>query len=61
MAQLVYFVVYCRVLFNIGVAAGYIRLGLVVIVIADKILNRVFREKFAELRAQLCGKGFVVG
>ena len=61
MAQLIYFIVYCRILFNISVAARYIRFGLVVVVIRNKILLRILGEKLAELTAKLCGKGFIVG
>ena len=61
MAQLVYFIVYGGILFNIGVASRDIRLGLIIVIIGYKIFNRVFREKFAELTAKLCGKSFVVG
>ena len=40
---------------------GDIRLRLIVVIVTDKIFHGVFREKFLELRAQLGGKGFVVG
>ena len=35
-------------------------LGLVVVVVGDKVLHRVFGEKLLELRAQLRGEGLVV-
>ena len=39
---------------------GDVRLRLVVVVVRDEILHRVFREKFAELRAELRRERFVV-
>ena len=50
MAQFVDFVVDRRIFFNIGVGRGNIRLGLIIIVIADKILNRILGKKLFKLR-----------
>ena len=46
--------------FYICVGAGDIRLRLIIVVIGNKILHRVFGEEFPELTAKLCGKGLVV-
>ncbi|MPN02203.1 hypothetical protein SDC9_149417 [bioreactor metagenome] len=42
------------VLFDEQVALGHIGFRLVVVVVADEVLDRVFREKLPELRVQLC-------
>ena len=61
MTQLVYFIVYGGILFNIGVASRDIRLGLIIVIIGYKVFHRILGKEFPELRAQLCGKCFVVG
>ena len=61
MAQLVYLVVDGGVLFNVGVRLGDVGLGLVVVVVGDKVLHRVVWEELPKLRAQLGGQGLVVG
>ena len=60
MAQLVDLIVDRGILFDIGIGRRYIRLRLIIVVIGDKILHRVFRKKFPEFRAQLCGERLVV-
>jgi hypothetical protein len=42
------------VLLDVRVGLGYVRLGLVVVVVADEVLHRVVREEPAELVRQLC-------
>ena len=59
-AQAVDLVVDGRVLFDIGVGRGDIRLGLVIVVIGDEILDRIVREELAQLGAELRGKRFIV-
>ena len=54
-------VVAARVLLDVRVAAGQVRLGLVVVEVADEVLDRVVREEVAELRVELRGEGLVVG
>ena len=61
MAQPLDLVVDGAVLFDKGVRVGDIGLGLVVVVIGDEILHRVFREKLLELAAELGGQSLVVG
>ena len=61
MAQAVDLIVDGAVLFDIGVGAGDIGLGLVVIVVGYEILHRILREKGPELGAQLGGQRLVVG
>ena len=41
--------------------ARQVRLGLVVVEVADEVLDRVLREELAELGVQLRGEGLVVG
>ena len=59
-AQLVYLVVDRQVLFDVGIGAGDVRLGLIVIVIGNEIFDPVVGEKLAELIAQLRGERLVV-
>ena len=61
MAELVYLIINSGVLFDIGIAPRYIRLGLVIVIVGYKIFNRILGEEFSELTAKLCGEGFVVG
>ena len=46
-------VVYRRVLLDVRVARGHIRLGLVVVVVADEVLHPVLREELAQLVREL--------
>ena len=59
MAHLVDGIVDGRVLFNIGVRGRDIGLGLIVIIVGDKILDRIMGEKFPELGKELRGQGLV--
>ena len=54
-------VVAARVLLDVGVAPGQVRLGLVVVEVADEVLDGVLGKELAELRVQLGGQGLVVG
>ena len=60
-AQLIDQFVDLRFFLNISVGCGNISLGLVVIVVGDKVGDGVFREKVAHLLVKLAGEGFVVG
>ena len=60
MSQSVYLLVYQRVLFYILILPGDVRLGLIIIVVGDKILHRILGKEFPELTAKLCGKGLVM-
>ena len=60
-AQLVDLLVDGRVLLDVGVRAGDVGLGLIVVVIADEILHRVFGEEGLELPVELGGQRLVVG
>ncbi len=60
MAKTVDLVVDERVLFDIHILPGDIRLGLIVIVIGDEELDRVVGKELAELGAKLCRKGLIV-
>ena len=50
-----------RFLFDIGVGARDVGLGLVIIVIGDEILDRVLREEALHLAVELRGQGLVRG
>ena len=54
-------VVAARVLLDVGVAPGQVRLGLVVVEVADEVLDGVVREELAELGVELRGERLVVG
>ena len=60
-AQLVDLVVPAGVLLDVRVRARQVRLGLVVVEVADEVLDGVVREELAELGVQLGGQGLVVG
>ena len=60
-AQLVDLVVARRVLLDVRVAARQVRLGLVVVEVADEVLDRVVREELAELGVELGRQRLVVG
>ena len=49
------------ILFDIGVRVGDIGLGLIIVVIGDKILHHVVGKKFPELRAQLGRQCLIMG
>ncbi len=53
-------VVLRRVLLDVEVGLRDVRLGLVVVVVRDEVLDRVLREELAELVAELRGQGLVV-
>ena len=54
-------VVLRRVLLDVEVRLRDVRLGLVVVVVGDEVLDRVLREELAELVAELRGERLVVG
>jgi len=60
-AQAVDFIVDGAVLFNVGIGAGDVGFGLVVIVVGNKILHRIVREERAELSAELGRQRLIVG
>ena len=47
------------VFFNVGIARRHIGLGLVVVIVGNKVLDRVVREKFLELAVELRGESLV--
>ena len=58
-AQPVDLVVDRRVLLDVGVARRHVGLGLVVVVVADEVLDPVVGEELAELVGQLGGQRLV--
>ncbi len=60
MAQPLDLVVDRGVLGDVGIGVGDIRLGLVVVEIRHEVLDRVVREKIAELGAELGSERLVV-
>ncbi len=60
-AEPVDLVVARRVLLDVRVAPRQVRLGLVVVEVADEVLDRVVREELAELGVELGGQRLVVG
>ena len=59
-AQLIDLIVDRRILFNVGIRLGDVRLGLIEVVVADKVADVVVGEKRLELARELCGEGLVV-
>ena len=59
-AQLLDLLVDGEVLLDVGAAGRDVRLGLVVVVVADEVLDEVVREELLELAVQLGGEGLVV-
>ncbi len=60
-AELVDLLVDRGVLLDVGVRAGDVGLGLVIVVITDEIRDGVFRKEGLELPVELGGEGLVVG
>ena len=60
MAQTVDLLIHRGIFLNIGISVGDIGFRLVVIIIGNKIFNRVIGEEFTELRAKLRCKGLVM-
>jgi len=58
--QPVNFVIDRGILFDIGIGMGKIGLGLIIVVVADEILDCIVREKTAELAIELGRQGLVV-
>ena len=61
MTQAIDLVVDRRVLLDVGVARGDVGLGLVVVVVADEVLDPVVREELAHLLRELRGEALVGG
>ena len=61
MPELVQLLVDVGVLLDVGVGPGQVGLWLVVVVVADEVLDRVVRQELLELRGELGGEGLVVG
>ena len=59
--KFVNFVIDGGILFDIGITGGYICFRLVVIIIADKKLHGIVREKLFKLAAQLGSESLVGG
>ena len=53
-------VVHARVLVDVRVRLLDVRLGLIVVVVGDEVLDGVVREQLAEFLVELCGEGLVV-
>ncbi len=60
-AELVDLVVPARVLLDVRVRTGQVRLRLVVVEVAHEVLDRVVREELPELGVELGGQRLVVG
>ena len=59
MAQLIDLVVDLGILFDVGIARGDIGLGLVVVVIGNKVLDGVLGKEFLELGVELSRQGLI--
>ena len=61
MAQLVYLIIYQRVLFDIHILAGDIRFRLVVIIIGDRSIRLHFSGKIRETQGKAGRQEFLLG
>ena len=59
--QFIYFLIDCRVFFNIGIGSWQIGFRLVIVIIADKIFHSVIRKQAFEFFIQLRSQRFVMG
>ena len=59
-AKLLYFVIDRQILFYVGISSGYISFGLVIIVVGNKILDRILRKELSEFSIQLRNKRFIM-
>ena len=59
-SELFDFLVDGEVFLDVGVGRGDVRLGLVIVVVADEVLHEVVGEEFLELAVELSGEGLVV-
>ena len=59
--QFIDFFIDCGIFLNIGIGAGHIGFRLIVIIITDEILYRVFREKFLQFIIKLGCQCFIMG
>ena len=53
------FLVDVGILLDVRIGAGEVRLGLVVVVVGDEVLDGVFRKEVAELGKKLGGQGLI--
>ncbi|MPM64203.1 hypothetical protein SDC9_111089 [bioreactor metagenome] len=60
MAELVYFIVDRGIFFYIGISMRNVGLGLIIIIVGNEILHRVFGKKLLEFAAKLRRQCFVV-
>ncbi len=49
-----------NIFINISIGRRYIRLGLIIIIIAYEIMNRIIGKEVFQLAIELGGKGFVM-
>ena len=61
MAELVDLVINRGILLDVGIDCREVRLGLVVIVVGDEVLNGILREEVLKLTVELGRKGLVRG
>ena len=61
MSKLVDLVVDLGVFLDVGVGPGDVRLGLVIVVVGDEVLDGVVREELLEFAVELGGQCLVVG
>ena len=59
--ETLYLLVDLGILFNVGIAAGDIGLGLVVVVIGDEVLHHIMGEKLAGTRCRVARPVFCCG
>ena len=59
-AQLIDLVIDIRILLDVGIRRREIRLRLIIIIVGNEILDRIFREELLHLGIKLCRQGLVM-
>ena len=60
MTKSIYFFVYCSLFLDITISFRNISFWLIIIIIRNKIMNRILRKKFFKLKRKLSSKSFVM-
>ena len=60
MAQFINLIINCRILCNIRITGRHISFRLIVVVIGNKVLYCIFREKLLHLPVQLCRQRLIM-
>ncbi len=59
MAQIIDFIIYGRIFFNIRIRGRHVGFRLIIIIITDEIFHRIFRKELFEFCIKLSGQRFI--